>query len=169
MKKLTSGMPKMPKSNDQPLCAYLIRYDAHIQSYPRSRYIFVYDIAFVPKGPINNIPALVQIKAWRRPGEKPFSEPMLVSSLTHICVTRPQWVKHGRWKCLLGAWRWMCSSCGGNIILNWTRWSAWGFFSTTYIVLILTLWMPPLFSWCTLLHLGIVCDSEILQSANNTK
>ena len=24
---------------------------------------------------------------------KPFSEPMMVSLLTHICVTRPQWVK----------------------------------------------------------------------------
>ena len=29
---------------------------------------------FVPKGPINNIPALVQIMAWRRPGDKPLSE-----------------------------------------------------------------------------------------------
>ena len=31
---------------------------------------------FVLKGPINNIPALVQIMAWR-PGDKPLSEPML--------------------------------------------------------------------------------------------
>ena len=30
--------------------------------------------------------------AWRRPGAKPLSEPMMVSLLTHICVTRPQWV-----------------------------------------------------------------------------
>ena len=30
--------------------------------------------------------------AWRRPGDKPLSEPMMVSLLTHICVTRPQWV-----------------------------------------------------------------------------
>ena len=50
-------------------------------------------LKFVPKGPINNIPALVQIMAWRRPGDKPLSEPMLVSLLTYICVTRPQWVK----------------------------------------------------------------------------
>ena len=49
-------------------------------------------LKFVPKGPINDIPALVQIMAWRRPGEKPLSEPMLVSLPTHICVTRPQWV-----------------------------------------------------------------------------
>ena len=30
--------------------------------------------------------------AWRRPGDKPLSEPVMVSLLTHICVTRPQWV-----------------------------------------------------------------------------
>ena len=33
----------------------------------------------VTKGPINNIPALVQIMAWRRLGDKPLSEPLLVS------------------------------------------------------------------------------------------
>ena len=33
---------------------------------------------FVPKGLINNIPALVQIMAWRRPGDKPLFEPMLL-------------------------------------------------------------------------------------------
>ena len=49
-------------------------------------------LKFVPKGPINNIPAMVQIMAWRRPGEKPLSQPMVVSLPTHICVTRPQWV-----------------------------------------------------------------------------
>ena len=51
-------------------------------------------LKLVPKGPINNIPALVQIMAWRRPGDKPWSEPMMVSLLTHIYVTRPQWVKY---------------------------------------------------------------------------
>ena len=50
-------------------------------------------LKFVPKGPINNIPASFQIMAWRRPGDKPLSEAMLVSLLTHKCVTRPQWVK----------------------------------------------------------------------------
>ena len=34
-------------------------------------------LKFVPKGPINNIPALVQMMAWRRSGDKPLSEPML--------------------------------------------------------------------------------------------
>ena len=50
-------------------------------------------LKFVPKGPINKIPALVQITAWRRPGDKLLSEPMMVSLPTHICVSRPQWVK----------------------------------------------------------------------------
>ena len=49
-------------------------------------------LKFVPKCPINDIPALVQIMAWRRSGDKPLSEQMMVSWLTHICVTRPQWV-----------------------------------------------------------------------------
>ena len=43
-------------------------------------------LKFVPKVPINTIPALVQTMAWRRPGDKPLSEPMLFSLLTHICV-----------------------------------------------------------------------------------
>ena len=49
-------------------------------------------LKYVPKGPINNIPALVQIMACRRPGDRPLSELMMASLLTHICVTRPQWV-----------------------------------------------------------------------------
>ena len=31
--------------------------------------------------------------AWRRPGDKPLSEAIMVNVPTHICVTRPQWVK----------------------------------------------------------------------------
>ena len=50
-------------------------------------------LKFVPKGPIDNIPALVQIMAWRRLGDKSLSEPMIVRLPTHICITRPQWVK----------------------------------------------------------------------------
>ena len=49
-------------------------------------------LKFVPKGSISNIPALVQIMAWRRLGDKPLYEPMLACSPTHICVSRPQWV-----------------------------------------------------------------------------
>ena len=41
---------------------------------------------------ITNIPALVQIMAWRRPVDKLLSEPIIVSLLTHMCITQPQWV-----------------------------------------------------------------------------
>ena len=47
---------------------------------------------FVPKGPVNNIPAFVQIKVWRWPGDKPLFESMMVSLLMYECITRPQWV-----------------------------------------------------------------------------
>ena len=59
-------------------------------------------LKFVPRGPINNIPTLVQVMAWGRPGDKPLSEPMMVRLPSHICVTRPQWVNviHQRRKCL---------------------------------------------------------------------
>ena len=59
-------------------------------------------LKFVPRGPINKLPALVRIMAWRRSGDKPLSEPMVVSLLTHICVTRPQWVKNSNTPCNLG-------------------------------------------------------------------
>ena len=52
---------------------------------------------FVPKVSTNNIPALVQIMAWRRPGDKPLSQPIMVGLLTHICVIRPQWVNVVLW------------------------------------------------------------------------
>ena len=35
-------------------------------------------LKFVPKGPIDNNRALVQILSWRRIGDKPLSEPMLI-------------------------------------------------------------------------------------------
>ena len=35
-------------------------------------------------GQIHNIPALIQVMVWRRPGDKPLSEPVMVSLITHI-------------------------------------------------------------------------------------
>ena len=49
-----------------------------------------FSLKFVRKVPIDNNRALVQIMAWRRSGDKPLSEPMMISLPTHICVTRPQ-------------------------------------------------------------------------------
>ena len=59
-------------------------------------------LQFVPFGPIDDIPTLVQIIAWRQPGDKPLSEPIMFRLLMHICVTRPHWdtsLAPGRCQC----------------------------------------------------------------------
>ena len=53
------------------------------------KYIFLNENAWISlkislKVLINNIPALVQIMAWHRPGDKPLSGPMMVSLLTYM-------------------------------------------------------------------------------------
>ena len=53
------------------------------------------------KGTNNNIPALVQKMDWRRPGDRPLPDPIMVSLLTHICVTRPKWIKRISWSSLI--------------------------------------------------------------------
>ena len=61
-------------------------------------------------GPINNIPALVQIMAWRRQGDKPLSEPMIVYwciyaslGLNELIDLRRTFGLEMAW-CQLGAW-----------------------------------------------------------------
>ena len=49
-------------------------------------------LKLVPKGSINNNPAMVKTMAWRRPGDKPLSEAMVVSLPMYICIAQPQWV-----------------------------------------------------------------------------
>ena len=49
-------------------------------------------LKFVPKGPINNLPALVQIMAWCQPEDEPLSEPMMAHLLMHMFITQPQCV-----------------------------------------------------------------------------
>ena len=46
---------------------------------------------FVPKGAFNNNPALVQMMAWHQTGN--ILNQWWPRLLTHICITRPQWVK----------------------------------------------------------------------------
>ena len=41
------------------------------------RILIKISLKFVPKGPINNTSALVQVMAWRRIGDKPLPEPLL--------------------------------------------------------------------------------------------
>ena len=109
--------PSQPNRSQTPFWLWLLKKWSHINTFrPRQdgrhfpddifKCIFLNEnvsisirisLEFVPKGPINNIPSLVQIMVWRRPGDKPLSEPMMVSLLTHICVTRPQWLKCTHW------------------------------------------------------------------------
>ena len=49
-------------------------------------------LKFVRQCPINNVPTLIQVMTWHRPGDKSLSEPMVVRLPTHLYVTRPQWV-----------------------------------------------------------------------------
>ena len=78
------------------------------QSFPDSIFEYVFldqnkwisieiSLQFVAKGSVNNIPALVQIMTWRRPGDKPLSETMIFTLPTHIWVTRPQCVNTSRY------------------------------------------------------------------------
>ena len=67
---------------------------SHLESRGRSEHVNWRQLEIQLK--FNNIPALVQIMAWRRPGEKPLSKPMILSLLRHMCVTWPQWVKNER-------------------------------------------------------------------------
>ena len=57
-------------------------------------------LKFIPLDPIINIPTLFQVKASCRPGNKPLCEPMAVRLLTHISVTRLQWINYR--PCYLG-------------------------------------------------------------------
>ena len=43
-------------------------------------------LKFVPKGPINNFPTLIQIVGWCQTGDKPLSELMMFSFLMHTCL-----------------------------------------------------------------------------------
>ena len=54
-------------------------------------------LKFVPRCPINNIPALFQIMIWCRPGDKPYLNQCWTSSPTHICSTRGRWANWAEW------------------------------------------------------------------------
>ena len=89
-------------------------------------------LRFVTEVRINNIPVLVQIMVWRRSGDMPLSGSVMVSLPTHICVTRPQWIKHmcrDKMTVILHPTFSMSSSmlklwyCGSNVIVDCYLWS----------------------------------------------
>ena len=123
-------------------------------------------LKFVPKCSINNIPALVQIMAWRRPGDKQLSELMMINLPTHICVTRPQWVNvqtdmkfHHSSSCLSRVGR-RCKKFG--VSLHWPYdiyvenvHFHWFCQITAYFGSILCLWNDVMCLWCFVLtHWG---------------
>ena len=56
------------------------------------------------------IPALIHIMDWRRPGDKPLSQAMVIILLTHISVTRPQKVNNWtKWN-----WEYSCHALRRN-------------------------------------------------------
>ena len=66
-------------------------------------------LKFVPKGPINNIPALVKIMAWRRPCDKPciiwindcqFTGVYMRHSASMSWILKTQLQKHTCWRSL---------------------------------------------------------------------
>ena len=80
-------------------------------------------LRFVPRGPINNIPTLVQVMAWRRPGDKPLSEPMVVRLPTHICVTRPQ--RDFSFSERMWPWQRLMRIIRDNVAMRLVYWNTW--------------------------------------------
>ena len=58
-----------------------------------------FSMKYVRKGPIDNNPALVQIMAGRRSGDKPLSEPMMISLPTHIYMRHSASMSKYRFLC----------------------------------------------------------------------
>ena len=81
----------------------------------------------VGKGPTNNIVALVQIIAWRRPGDMLLFEPVMVSLPTHICVIRPQWI-YNAYLQTIAYWN-VCYVYDSNI--EFSKWRLWHFISAS--------------------------------------
>ena len=90
-------------------------------------------LKFVPKVRINNIPALVQIMVWRRPGDKPLSEPMMVSLLTHIYMCHSASMSYSRqfiWN--VSPWKATRSCDIMSAILNYINWWRNGYLKSFY-------------------------------------
>ena len=120
-------------------------------------FVFKISLKFVPKGPIDNNPALFQIMAWRRIGDKPLSEPILIRFTD--AFMRLLWALWADFIHIL-SWVFMdplrnrvvCDaiiSCDG-ILNNKSRWILklvrfkWSFasnFGTRYPSLVISLWI----------------------------
>ena len=100
--------------------------------------------------------------AWRRPGDKPLSEPMMVNLLTHVCVTRPQCVKTWSFSpSILTKYRWYTAREGRRTDFYLTpeifSYSKCGIWLSTQKCLILNVSSHKWFS-----HFWIVLPSSLL-------
>ena len=83
-------------------------------------------LKIVPRGPINNIPALVQVMAWHRIGDKPLSEPMLTQFTDAYMSLRGDELKpcdtvpNDRNRCASETYKFLCAS---NITSQSRVWS----------------------------------------------
>ena len=101
-------------------------------------------LKFIPRGPINNNPALVQIMAWHRPGDKPISEPMMGALPTQICVTRPEWVNRISCDVYVCQCNYLCEGLSFIYIYISKRqlpiWSGFGKISSRYFCSMFNIW-----------------------------
>ena len=72
----------------------------------------------VPNGPINNIPTLVQIMAWRRSGDKPLSEPVMESLLTHKCIFIESLKLRLQFRQILWSGQWISTMSDDGLVQN---------------------------------------------------
>ena len=79
----------LPRQNGRPFADDILTW---IFLNEKFRILIQISLKFVPKDPIGNKSAMVQVMAWRRTGDKSLHESMLSHSLTHICGTRERWV-----------------------------------------------------------------------------
>ena len=77
----------MPRQNSRH---FVVDTYKRIFLYENARSWIKISLKFVPKRPIDNIPASVKLMAWSQPGDKSLSEPMMARLPTHIGVNRPQ-------------------------------------------------------------------------------
>ena len=87
-----SLLNEWPRQNDHAFVEDILKY---IFSNWNVWISITISLEFLPKVPTVNKPVLVQIMAWRRPGDKPLSEPMMAQCLLmHIFITWHQWVNN---------------------------------------------------------------------------
>ena len=71
-------------------------------------------LKFVPKGPIDNNIALVQIMAWRRIGDKPLLEPMMTRFTDTYMRHQGRWVNQELRACFLSLAQSKLRLCSAN-------------------------------------------------------